>query len=156
MLIFFLHSIISIGLILQSHIMYEVIKSKKTYFYQITRYAINYRRWKRNILLTFSAIGIIMLLFIEINSYLLIYYIMQNLFIYGIVDVIEHDKISKILQEMKDKPRNKKYSELTILEDYYILDKDDIHNKTSPENKLNENQLKNLQKNDNSNLFHYE
>lgn len=124
---FFLHSVISIVLILQSHIIYEVIKSKKTFFYKITKYAINnytidnYRRWKRNILLTLSAIGIVMLLFIELNSYLLIYYIFQNLFIYGIVDVIEHDKIGKLLKEMKDKPRNKQFAKLQILEDYYII-----------------------------------
>lgn len=144
---FFLHSIISIVLILQSHVIYEVIKSKKSYFYKITRYAINnytienYRRWKRNILLTLSAIGILMLMFIEINSYLLIYYIIQNLFIYGIVDVIEHDKISKLLKEMKDQPRNKKYEKLTILEDYYILNKTEV-NKDLP--KVKTNNLKQL------------
>ena len=159
---FFLHSFLSIFIILQSHWIYEIINTKKTFFYKITRYAINnytienYRRWKRNFLLSISLFGILALLLIEINSYILIYYIVQNLFIFAVVDIIEHNKLNKLFQEIKNKPKNKKYSELTILEDYYILDKDDIQDRTSPENKLSENQLKNLQKNDNSNLFHYE
>ena len=122
---FFLHSLITVIIVLYSHIIYDLIKTKETYFYQITRYTINnytienYRRWKRNITLTISGLLIIYLLLFEVNSYLLIYYIIQNVFTYGIIDVIEHKKLNKFLKTLKDKPKHKKFQELTILEDYY-------------------------------------
>ena len=104
---FFLHSIFTIVIVLYSHIIYDILKTKETYFYQITRYTINnytidnYRRWKRNTTLTISAILIAYLLVFEVNSYLLIYYIVQNLFTYGIIDVIEHKKLDKFLKQSK-------------------------------------------------------
>ena len=58
----------------------------------------------------------------EVNSYILIYYIIQNLFTYGIIDIIEHKKLLN-LKTIKDKLKHTKYQELTILEDYYDNEK---------------------------------
>ncbi len=137
---FFLHSLLTVVIVLYSHIIYDIVKTKEKVLYQITRYAINnytienYRRWKRNTTLSVSGILIIILLFSEINNYLLIYYIVQNLFTYGIIDIIEHKKINKFLKTLKDKPKHTKFSELTILEDYY--DKEDMPK--PPQSPINE------------------
>ena len=126
---FFLHSFITVLIVLYSHIIYDLIKTKESYFYQFTRYTINnytienYRRWKRNTTLTISGLLIIYLLMFEVNSYLLIYYIIQNVFTYGVIDIIEHKKLTKFLKTIKDKPKHKKFQELTILEDYYDNEK---------------------------------
>ena len=126
---FFLHSFITVLIVLYSHIIYDLIKTKESYFYQFTRYTINnytienYRRWKRNTTLTISGLLIIYLLIFEVNSYLLIYYIIQNVFTYGVIDIIEHKKLTKFLKTIKDKPKHKKFQELTILEDYYDNEK---------------------------------
>lgn len=145
---FFLHSIFTIVIVLYSHIIYDILKTKETYFYQITRYTINnytidnYRRWKRNTTLTISAILIAYLLVFDVNSYLLIYYIVQNLFTYGIIDVIEHKKLDKFLKTIQDKPKHTKYQDVTILEDYY--DNTELLEKHFSNNDHNENNEKNL------------
>lgn len=145
---FFLHSIFTIVVVLYSHIIYDILKTKETYFYQITRYTINnytidnYRRWKRNTTLAISAILIVYLLVFDVNSYLLIYYIVQNLFTYGIIDVIEHKKLDKFLKTIKDKPKHTKYQDVTILEDYY--DNTELLEKHFSNNDNNENNEKNL------------
>ena len=147
---FFLHSIISIIVVLNSHFIYDILKAREEKFYKITKYVVNnytienYRRWKRNIMLSISSILIVILLFSEITSNLLIYYIIQNLFTYGIIDIIEHKKLNKLLKTIKEKPKETKFSELTILEDYYDLDKQDfktITNIKENDEPINENFL---------------
>ena len=144
---FFLHSFITVAVVLYSHIIYDILKSKESYFYQITRYAINnytidnYRLWKRNTTLIISGLLIVYLLLFEVTSYLLIYYIIQNVFTYGIIDIIEHKKLATFLKTIKDKPKHKKYQELTILEDYY--DNDNLFNKELIDNNENNEGNKN-------------
>ena len=104
---FFLHSVFTIVIVLYSHIIYDILKTNETYFYKITRYAINnytvenYRRWKRNTTLVISSFLIAYLLIFDVNSYILIYYIFQNLFTYGIIDIIEHKNLLNFLKQLK-------------------------------------------------------
>ena len=131
---FFLHAFISIVIVLKSHWIYDIVEGKHKVFYSFTRYAINnytienYRRWKRNIVLCISLYFIILLLIFEINNNLLIMYIIQYLLTYFIIDVIEHNKIDILLKKLKDKPKNKLYKEIDILDDYCKITEENIEN----------------------------
>ena len=125
---FFLHAIISICLILKSHWIYDIVETKQQEFYNLTRYTINnytpanYRRWKRNSVLCISFCLIIYFYIIEITSSILILWTLQFLFIYFIVDVIEHSKFNKFMKHIKEQPKIKKTKELddsVIVTNYY-------------------------------------
>lgn len=122
---FFLHSFLTILIILNSSIIQDVIMTKKAFFYNITRYLINnyteqnFRIWKRNITLILSSIAISILLVVELSSYIMIYYIVQNLFIYFIIDQIETRKIHKLIDKIKEKPRISKFKNINLKENNF-------------------------------------
>ena len=56
--------------------------------------------------------------------------------------IIEHKKLNKLLKTINEKPKETKFSELTILDDYYDLDKQDFKTNDSENNEeINENFL---------------
>jgi len=138
---FFLHAFISIVMVLKSHWIYDVVEKKHKIFYSITRYAINnytpenYRRWKRNTVLCISLYFIFLLLIFEVTSNLLIMYIVQYLLTYFIIDVIEHNKIDKLIKKLKDKPKNKLYNEIDILDNYCKVSEENIAEKDKSKKK---------------------
>ena len=125
---FILHCVIYIVIILNSDFLFDVLMTRKQAFYRITKYVINnltlenYKRWKRNAFLTLSTIAILFLSFVEINSLTLIYYIVQNVVIYCIVDIIENNKIREFMKHLRTKqPKQIQYSKLSIIDDYYDI-----------------------------------
>ena len=127
---FFLHSFIYILFMLNSSLIYDALMGKKEFFYEYTRYYINsyteenYRRWKRNITLSISSIGILYLYFVEITSELLIIWILQSLLIYFVIDQIENRKFTKLIKTIKSQPKPKLHTANKLLIDtnYQVLD----------------------------------
>ena len=140
---FFLHSFFYIIIIFYLNFIFDILNTRKKYFYKITKsivnnYSIeNYKKWKRNIFLSLSLCAIIMLLFVEINSYYLIYYICQNIVIYCAVDVIENNKLQEIMKQLqKKKPKQTQFTKLKIVDNYYDISESLItENKTPIERK---------------------
>lgn len=93
---FWLQIIISIILVLQSNSIYEFIKRFEADIYKLTKYLVNnytdenYRKWKRNITLIGCLFLIVYLYFVQLNSYILILYVIQYLICYIIIDLIEN------------------------------------------------------------------
>jgi hypothetical protein len=111
---FFLHSFISILCLYSSTFIYDGLMGKQEMFYQITRYYVNnftpikYRKWKRNLIIP-TALSVIGYTYIhEITSEEIRYLILQSLFIYYIMDLIQHNKlhfISKYLYKFSNNPK---------------------------------------------------
>lgn len=122
---FFLHSGISIVLCINTNNIYKIVENKNQYFYSITRYCINnysnenYRRWKRNVTVSVSFLIIIYLLLIEITNTIMMIYIIQYLLIYFIVDIIDNNKFSNIVENIKQKQFTVLHDKLTIIDKYY-------------------------------------
>ncbi len=134
---FFLHSFIYIIIMLYSHLIFDILYVRKEYFYKLTKYVVNnytienYKRWKRNIFLVMSLMTIIFCSFIEINSFILIYYTFQYVLIYCIVDIIENKKLQYFLKQLKNKPKETKFNNLTIFKNYYDIS-ESLQNDKSP------------------------
>ena len=123
---FFLHSIITILIILNSDMIQEIVMTRKAFFYKITRHLINnyseknFRIWKRNTTIVISGTIIFILMLVELSSFMMIYYIIQNLFIYFIIDQIETRKIHNFVNEIKDKPKPTKFKKIEVIENNFI------------------------------------
>jgi len=124
---FFLHSFISIILVLNSEWIYDIVEGKNHIFYSITRYAINnytpvnWRRWKRNVILCIAMYFIVLLLIFDVDSNILIMYIVQYILTYFIIDLIEHNKLDNIIKNIRDKPKQKLFNDIDIIEDHYAF-----------------------------------
>ena len=100
----------------------------KHQFYLLTRYFVNnytperYRNWKKYGMLVLSFYLILIFCIVDITSNLLIIYTVQNLIIYFIIDIIEHDKFMKFIDSINNKPKHVIYGELNIIDDYYNID----------------------------------
>ena len=111
-------------MMLHSTFIYDSLMGNKAVFYKYTKYYINsytpknYRKWKRNIVVSISAIGIIYLYLVEITSHILRIYILQSLLIYFIMDQIENKKFQKMIQTIQEKPKPIVSKTLTIQDDY--------------------------------------
>jgi len=142
---FFIHSFVSVVVVLKSHWIYDIIEKRHKYFYSYTKYIINnytaenYRRWKRNIVLGISLYLIILLLIFKINNQILIIYIVQYIFTYFVIDIIEHNKIETFINKIKNKPKNMLFNEIEILDDYCKITENKIlkKNKSDEYNKFN-------------------
>ena len=125
---FVLHIILSVLVTLKSHWFYNYMLLHKHQFYLLTRYFVNnytperYRDWKKYGMLSLSMYLILIFCLVDINSNLLIIYTVQNLIIYWIIDIIEHDKFMKFIESMNEKPKHIIYGELNIIDDYCTID----------------------------------
>jgi len=120
---FFLHIIISIILTTNNHYLFKAILKYEKETYLITKYIINnfnftnFRLWKKYILLLISIYTIIILLFIDLNSKLIIIWIIQYLISFFIIDQLEQNLINTIIKKIK-KPKLTVYKKINILENY--------------------------------------
>ena len=109
---------------LNSHLIYRIVEYYQPKLYQLTRYLINnysfenYRRWKRNVVLSTCLYIIVLLFFINITSNLIIIYILQYIISYGIVDLIEQKQLEIMVENIYNKPKNIIYGEVNIKKDY--------------------------------------
>ena len=115
---------ITVVISLNSHLIYRIVEYYQPQLYQLTRYLINnysfenYRRWKRNLVLSVCLYIIILLFFIKITSNLVIIYIVQYIISYGIVDLIEQKQLEEMIDQIYNKPKNIIYGEVNIKKDY--------------------------------------
>ena len=132
---FFLHSLISILCLFSSTFIYDGLMGKKERFYQITRYYINnytpsrYRKWKRNIILPIALSAIFGSYFYEINSADIRYMIWQSLFIYFIMDIIEHNKLQFVsdylYEKQKKMPKEIVKKEIVVEHGFMTMNKEE-------------------------------
>jgi len=124
---FIVHIIISVLLSLKSHIIYGFLKRFEHEFYLCTRYLINnytlenFRKWKRNIVVTICFIFVIYLLFNEVTSTLLIVYVSQYGISFIIVDQIEQRTFRKIIYNIRNKPTCTFYDDINVIDLYYDI-----------------------------------
>ena len=158
--------IISVIFTLNSDIIYNIIAKYNDNFYKLSIKIIdnyspdNFRLWKRNITCGLCFYLIIILIIFEVNSNLLIIYIIQYMITYLILDQFEQKRIEKFINNIRYKPKKVIYGELNIVNDYFENDnmfEENDENKPeqeaiiynlSNENKQTNNQI-NKQKNSN-------
>jgi len=131
---FILETIISILCLFSSTFIYDGLHGKKEVFYKYTKYYINnytpvnYRKWKRNIILPIALSFIVSTYFYEINNEYIRYLVWQSLLIYFIMDVIEHNKIkivSDYLYAKNPNPKTIVKKEMVIEHGFMTMNKDE-------------------------------
>jgi len=133
---FFIHSFISILCLFSSTFIYDGLMGKKDKFYAITRHYINaftpkrYRRWKRNIILPIALSSIGYTYIHEITSTEVRYLIMQSLFIYFIMDLIEHNKlqfVTNYFYEISSGPKQHIKKNVEIEHGFMVMNKHELN-----------------------------
>ena len=130
---FILHIGISVTLSIKSHIIYGFLKRFEHEFYLYARYLINnytlenFRKWKRNIVITICCILVFYLLITEVTSSLLIIYITQYGIAFIIIDQIEQHTFRKIIDNIRNKPTCKIYDDINIIDLYYDIKINNLH-----------------------------
>jgi hypothetical protein len=145
---FFLHSFISIICLYSSTFIYDGLMGKKEKFYEITRYYVNnftpkrYRLWKRNLIVPI-ALSIVLFTYIhEITSEEIRYLILQSLFIYFIMDLIQHNKlqfISDYFRKFNNEPKIPIKKDVRIEHGFMKMDKKTHRIRRSIQNKYSQN-----------------
>lgn len=145
---FILHSLIAVIVVLKSSIIYNVLKRYEDVFLSITQYFIvnyspdNYRKWKKIITVISSLYIVLILYFTQITSNMMITYIFQYLLSYFIIDLIEQEKISKIIKDFNEKPTTAIHGSINIIENYYIKKDNDSDNENDIDFIMIKNKLK--------------
>jgi len=117
---------ITVVITLNSNVIYNVVEYYQPQIYKITRHVINnytfenYRRWKRNVVLSSCIYLLILLLFIEITNVLMFIYVIQYIISYVFVDLIEQKHFEEMVENIYNKPKNVIYGEVNIKKDYCV------------------------------------
>jgi hypothetical protein len=141
---FFLHILLSILIIINSDIIYNILSKYQLEFYTFTKYYINnfnfenFKKWKKNIILASSIYIILILTQIEITSNLLIIYLIENLIIFLIVEKLENNYIKNIIKNYKEKPKPIIFHNKVEIVENYLL--------SNSITKTNSNKIKNNKK----------
>lgn len=121
---FIMHTLISIFFTIYRHWFYIMVEKAKDYNMVLVNYllenysATNYRIWKRCFLLSICIYGIIICLFMSIDSLSIIVYITEYIIAFIVVDVIENRSLDNIIKNYKDKPKHVVYAKFTIDDNY--------------------------------------
>jgi hypothetical protein len=142
---FALQVFLSIFLVLKSNWIHNLVQRFKEEIYALSRYFINnytpdnFRAWQRNAVLIVCSYLLIYLMFIEINSSVLIEYILQFLISYFIIDGIEQGTFERWWDDIKYRyqvTRRKSSVPVVIKEDYLSPEADE--NLKQPQNVIEE------------------
>ena len=154
--------IISVILTLHSDILYNILAKYNDHFYKLSKIIIdnyspeNFRLWKRNITCGICFYLIIILIVFEVNSNLLIIYIIQYMVTYLIIDQFEQKRIERFINNIRSKPQKIIYGELNIINDYFE-EEDNKNNTNKKENyqSIEPEQSVNIYDSDDDNTINY-
>ena len=117
--------------VLHTNKIYNLVVLNKDSFYRLTRYLINnytperYRNWRRCVTITIALYIIVVMMFVEITSNLVILYTIQYIVSYLIIDIIEQRRVEKMMLYYKDKPDKEIYAEFNIINSFYDIPEDE-------------------------------
>ena len=152
--------IISVILTLHSDILYNILAKYNEHFYKLSKIIIdnyspeNFRLWKRNITCGICFYLIIILIVFEVNSNLLIIYIIQYMVTYLIIDQFEQKRIERFINNIRSKPQKIIYGELNIINDYFEEEDNNINKKENYQS-IEPEQSVNIYESDDDNTVNY-